>query len=129
MKISLNARLGPAFSRLWQMTAAAIFVADWGISIDSQPAYACSCVGPESGKAERARATAVFTGEVTSITDGDMGYIVEFDVTENWKAAETDTIQINTAGNSAACGYAFEVGRQYLVYAHGEENDLGVTIC
>jgi hypothetical protein len=50
-----------------------------------------------------------------------------------WKAAEGKEVVLYTANDSAACGYNFEKGKSYLVYAHsqkrGEEKVLGTNIC
>ena len=36
---------------------------------------------------------------------------------------------VRTAPDSAACGYFFEIGHEYLVYASGESESLGTSIC
>ena len=53
---------------------------------------------------------------------------------EQWKGETADTIQIQTADNSAACGYNFELGESYLVYAYANDvaanlSDLSVGLC
>ena len=106
-----------------------LFLVSGTILIKSRPAYGCSCVRPESASIEREASTVVFTGEVVSIAPIEEGYFVEFGVSERWKGPEGETIQVKTAANSAACGYAFDIGERYLVYAVGEETDLSVNIC
>lgn len=70
--------------------------------------------------------TAVFSGKVARIQDytvesfGDW-HLVSFDVDRYWKLADENAdykqIILFTAPDSGACGYNFEVGETYLVYA------------
>ncbi|HZY81125.1 MAG TPA: hypothetical protein VFE50_16490 [Cyclobacteriaceae bacterium] len=56
----------------------------------------------------------------------EMNYIfkIDFQITDKYKGLHlTDTVTIYTAMNSASCGYKFEVGKYYIVYAR-KENDL-----
>lgn len=112
---------------------------------DTPPAYGCSCMRSESVAVERDRATAVFAGEVTSITPVvpeviDAGeensfvtvfprYVVDFEVSDQWKGEIGRSVRISTANNSAACGYDFMVGEAYLVYTYGEAEDMSVGLC
>ncbi len=38
-------------------------------------------------------------------------------------------ISVNTEKDSTTCGYAFSIGNAYLVYAHGEKDNLQVSLC
>lgn len=98
-------------------------------ALDNQPAYGCSCMRPEAAAIERDRATAVFAGEVSRITPTDWGYTVDVTVSDQWKGNIGETVSFTTASDSAACGYYFEIGQAYLVYAHGEATDLSVNLC
>lgn len=101
-----------------------------GLYYRLRPAYACSCLRPESPVIERDRATAVFSGEVLAIgPDNSYDQQVVFSVTEAWKGSLAEQTTVRTANNSAACGYSFEVGEQYLVYANGEAESLEVYLC
>lgn len=107
------------------------------IAIDNKPAYGCSCMRPGSASEERDRTTAVFSGTASRITPTAQGsYTVHFTVDEQWKGESASTLQVQTAGNSAACGYNFEAGKDYLVYAYASgddpltaENILSVGLC
>ena len=105
------------------------------IAIEDRPAYGCSCAPPESVLVERDRATAVFTGTVRQMTPIYGGYEVEFSVFDQWKGDVTNTIRIKTTGQGASCGYAFQAGETYLVYAANnfypiwDDNDLIANIC
>ncbi len=112
-------------------------------------AFACSCARPSGSPEERARealssSTAVFAAEAvdveesppaTTMIEGTMAFIVGEDtatvslrVSEAWKGPRRQTVVVNAAADSGSgCGYPFEEGRKYLVYATGE--DPSVSLC
>src|SRR5262249_11011878 len=52
------------------------------------------------------------------------------DVVQTWRAAEHEHVVVVTAPNEAACGFTFEVGRSYLVYASSVEGEAyRVSLC
>ncbi|MBX7193741.1 MAG: hypothetical protein K1X94_16920 [Sandaracinaceae bacterium] len=96
-------------------------------------AHACSCA-LQSFEEARERATAIFEGRVESIelmaSAGEPAQRrVRFHVTQSWRGVEHESVEIRTAAHGAACGYGFEVGQHYLVYAEGEAQDLTVSAC
>ena len=114
-------------------------------------AFACSCALPPGSPEERARkalssSTAVFSGEVvefekpppdTTMVEGTMLTVmggagskatVTLQASEVWKGPRQQTVTITTeADSSMGCGFPFEEGREYLVYATGE--DPSVSLC
>ena len=97
----------------------------------------CSCVPPGPPREALAQAEAVFAGRVVSVAaprgeahgDPDRPHVaVRIVPTRRWKGAAADTVTVHTPPNSAVCGYAFETGREYLVYAEGEDA-LRVYLC
>lgn len=60
---------------------------------------------------------------------------VTFDVSQVWKGLAYETLSVDTARSGASCGYDFDEGRQYLVYADntsvtGEDPEtLQVGLC
>lgn len=101
-------------------------------------AWACSCMEPPPPKIALDQATAVFVGKVIemkpldpstpeSIQDGVN--TVLFDVSQAWKGIESARVTIQTLNSLAACGYPFQVGEEYLVYASGKVGDLYVYQC
>jgi MYXO-CTERM domain-containing protein len=94
-----------------------------------QIADACSCMKAPSPVIAAKDAEAVFEGKVISVEDfeksmppGDYKvkarrYKVE--VIRSWKGMVTtgETIDIETADNSAACGRTYELNTNYLIYA------------
>lgn len=96
-------------------------------------AYACSCMKltPSEGFTS---STTVFTGEVTDISKNEStqfgGRAVTLRVKRLWKGEPKKTIEVHTAGSSAACGYPFKMGETYLVYAVSDEADpMRVSLC
>ncbi|MGB3632620.1 MAG: hypothetical protein WA982_01120 [Rubrobacteraceae bacterium] len=102
-------------------------------------AYACSCAF-EAGvtKQERvqeafSQANAVFAGKVVDLEDppspvsSSMDPITAtFDVSEAWKGSQAKTQKITTPLSEASCGYEFQAGKAYLVYA---SEDMEVLLC
>jgi hypothetical protein len=107
------------------------------LALETDTAYACSCVLPGPPDEELANATAVFTGKVVSLSKPvDFGPIssadpikVTFQVYEVWKGSVSLTTTITTSRSSASCGYPFQKGGEYIVYAYGSENNLSVSLC
>jgi hypothetical protein len=97
-------------------------------------ALACSCLEPPPPRQALEQSTSVFTGRVTEIrpVQGRGGLAVHrvtLEVTSSWKGVRRRKAVVVTADNSAACGYPFEKGAEYLVYAkkfpgHGLSTNL-----
>lgn len=91
--------------------------------------WACSCAPPADPTTELTNATAVFVGRVYSV-EGAAGTLwVHLEVSQVWKGPFQSLITVHTPTDSAACGYPFEQGQEYLVYAHGDLNALEVNAC
>lgn len=102
-------------------------------------AFACSCAPSPSVAASLSSAAAVFSGKVTKV-DAPQGQVISsadpvtvtFAVQKVWKGATESQLVVTTALDSASCGYNFELGQEYLVYA--DQNDgagaaLSVNLC
>jgi hypothetical protein len=107
------------------------------LAIETDTAYACSCALPGPPDEELANAAAVFSGRVVSIVKPiNFGSIssadpieVTFQVQEVWKGSVSLTTTITTSRSGASCGYTFQKGNEYIVYAYGSENNLSVSLC
>lgn len=102
----------------------------------SQQAFACSCAPPGSPSEELERSTAVFSGRVVGmevpsgrIVSSADPVAVTFEVYTVWEGPRSDRVTVTTARWSLSCGYPFEAGKEYLVYARGEADDLQVSLC
>ncbi len=103
--------------------------------------YACSCLPPSSPAQELDKSTAVFSGKVIEIKkheqkkaagEYDPFTAVEavFEVEKSWKGIDKKQVSVFTSSNSASCGYNFQKGQSYLVYANADEQERLVTgIC
>lgn len=69
----------------------------------------------------RNKAKAVFSGEVVEVIQNPQVFYVEvkFKVENSWKQARADEVIIRTGRGGGDCGYHFDVGQRYLVYAYG----------
>ncbi|MCG8349367.1 MAG: hypothetical protein MI924_16495 [Chloroflexales bacterium] len=109
---------------------------------------ACSCMAPEPPQQELAASDAVFAGEVVSIQGSGpqfaftsqfpfFGFFtssadfvtVNFEVSEVWKGTIHQTVTIRTSGSSASCGFEFQTGNSYLVYAGAVDTELHTSLC
>lgn len=122
-------------------------------------ALACSCMRSTPAEALE-RSTAVFEGRVLEVTPFEerrdvtleggcldeacreslsettesvevTGFAVRLSVTRRWKGVDTEEVVVRTARDSAACGFAFEVGQDYVVYASAEDEagTLATGLC
>jgi hypothetical protein len=102
-------------------------------------AEACTCAPPGEPRAELEHADAVFSGRVVEVEpeEAQRGFrrlAVRFALDSVWKGVpEGDQVTVWTAEQSAACGYSFQPGEEYLVYAYdaGEltTNELTTNLC
>jgi hypothetical protein len=105
------------------------------LALVSAQLYACSCIAPPPPKEALAAASAVFSGKVTAIeAAGDHEKAVTIEIKSTWKGVEKKKeVVVYTADNGATCGYGFEKGKSYLVYAslmkRGDDKVLGTNIC
>ncbi len=103
----------------------------------AQNSLACSCVlSTESVKKQVKGAftnsTAIFEGEVLSVSkslENEFELIVKIKVSKTWKGENSGEISIKTTNQSSLCGYEFEVGKAYLLYANGLKEQLSVDNC
>ena len=104
--------------------------------------HACKCVQPGSPSEEMEKFAAVFAGRVVSIEHsfdpnsttrgpGDRT-TVGLEVSTVWKGAVHEDMYVTTPPTGGSCGFAFEEGREYILYAHDSAADddvYTVSIC
>ena len=100
---------------------------------------ACSCAGSGSPCEAYGEASAVFTGIVTGgslikIKDRGDEYQqlkLSFSIEENFRGVEGSVTEVITGLGYADCGFGFERGGRYLVYAYRSQEDkkLYTSIC
>jgi hypothetical protein len=111
-------------------------------------ALACWCLeggGPACQEAWKTGVDAIFLGRVVKIDriQGDLGMPagaasrtstgkfnrVTFEIEEVYRGDSSKTLQVLTAGDEGGCGYPFENGETYLVFAASHETQLTVSLC
>ena len=99
--------------------------------------FACSCEASLESKKKQVQKAftnsgAIFSGEVIEVYESSAdknSLLVKFKVAKLWKGELKREIIITTNKESSMCGYGFEVGEKYLVYAKRLKNDLFVDNC
>jgi hypothetical protein len=101
--------------------------------------HACSCAMPQPVEAQINRSEAVFAGRVIEVKEhrslgGRITKSALFEVSQIWKGGSESQIIIHTGGGGGDCGYHFEEGKDYLVYAqpstmYGDKAVLVTIIC
>ena len=96
------------------------------ISLSAPVAYACECGVKRSPRNELRKAKAVFVGEVVEIKAGEKGNsrLIKFGVKKHWKGVKGNFIIVSSPGG--LCGFIFELGQEWLVYAY---DDLYTDSC
>ncbi len=102
----------------------------------------CDCMNSGSVSQARSRADAVFAGLVTSVRDtilrresgeGFTQKAVTFRIQSGWKGVQSRSVTLLTGWGGGDCGYVFQTGRSYLVYATrrpmGTQSVLWTGIC
>lgn len=92
-------------------------------------AHSCTCLPTPSAAEAMDNADAVFWGEVTQFERGEWQHRVYLKPERSWKGADDEVVEVVTASSAAACGFNFEIGQSYLVYALATDDDLEVTLC
>jgi hypothetical protein len=92
-------------------------------------ASACSCMQQTQEDAAQ-NAGAIFEGRVTRIENPEGNPTIHFQVVRSFKGPSQESLTASTANSSASCGYGFEQGKSYLVYATQEAGGaLAVSLC
>src|SRR5215471_12180154 len=97
-------------------------------------AFGCSCLPSHSPCALFSATDAIFVGTPVTVEphasrDGVREVRFHFQVEQTIKGAAAGTVAVDTRADSAACGYPFERGVKYLVYASRETDSFGVSFC
>jgi hypothetical protein len=118
--------------------------------LGARAGFGCSCAGPNPVCSAYWNTDTLLLGHVVQIEHvydqppeekdvngkkmtiiGPGQYLIHFDVAKVYRGANTrQVVVIRTADQGSACGYAFEQGHDYLVYAYaGSNGDLGTNHC
>ncbi|MBL8795644.1 MAG: hypothetical protein JNM56_17195 [Planctomycetia bacterium] len=77
------------------------------------------------------QATAVFAAKVVKIEEAGANRSVSLEVQKVWKGVEEKKLVVSTSKSGASCGYGFQEGKAYLIYAYQEAKApmLRVSLC
>lgn len=100
------------------------------------PVFACSCAPPPPPLQELLNADFVFSGTVIEmqVLDGELPWpaliiAATFRVDDLFKGQAGAEITAHTPKGGDSCGFHFEIGESYLVYASRNEEKLFTSIC
>ncbi|MBA3711095.1 MAG: hypothetical protein H0W76_01440 [Pyrinomonadaceae bacterium] len=110
------------------------------VLLSSNATLACTCDLPLHNKSleqqivdARKDSKAVFSGKVVEVIENPKDYfyvVVRLRIERSWKNVRADEVLIVTGRGGGDCGYRFEVGESYLVYAYGSGGGrLETNIC
>lgn len=111
-------------SRLLQLSAIVVLLSV-ALAARADQASACTCGEPPPPAVGLDQSAAVFSGDLIAIrgySETSFAAILTFDVSRVWKGDVTETFVMMTSSLGAGdCGFPFEAGRAYLVYAYERE--------
>jgi hypothetical protein len=124
-------------TRIFTSIILVLFMLSIPLILSPSVTYACSCAPPPSVEEELERKTAVFSGKVIDISGPNKRIFkssadpvtVLLEVDTIWKGINESQVIVHTAESSASCGFKFELGKEYLVYAYGDKGDLQTGLC
>jgi len=107
------------------------------LSFWASPALSCICAPKPSVRRSLSESNAVFIGRVIARHSawiesasglGSSDYSFTFEVERLYKGALSSEVTVLTGRGYGDCGYHFQVGEKYLVYAYGDK-ELKTNIC
>jgi hypothetical protein len=105
--------------------------------VHSTDAFACTCLGPTPVCETFWKTPVVFSGEVLDISSTPSkrelpllaNRTVRLRVLESWRGGVSGEIDVVTGSGGGDCGYQFERGKRYLVFAMQHGGVLSTSIC
>ena len=98
---------------------------------------ACTCAPPGTPTEELEKSDAVFKGTVLELkvdtlrvqNTAILFFKVKLAVLAAWKGVDLGEVTLSTNFETAACGFPFEQGVDYLVYAFSQNDSLSTNLC
>ena len=119
-----------------------VFLVALAVPVVASPCWACSCAASESPakdrRAQAKNADLVFTGVAKGqrVSDeGDPGFegdetiATRFRVGRTYKGHPGRWVTVETYANGATCGYHFDVGTRYTVFAYEQRDGYNTSLC
>jgi hypothetical protein len=108
-------------------------VAAAAFALASSPARseACSCIDPGSVSAGLDASGSVLEGKVLSLRHQPASHRItaRLEVLQRWKGATGKTVDVVTADQGSMCGFEFQRGGRYVIFAREPASPLSVSIC
>ena len=102
-------------------------------SLSSTPVVACTCTSLPTFEEAVQNSDAIFLGTVVGIDPVDIGgfsYLSAVMISSSWWKGElAGSVRVLTEPDPSVCGFPFEVGHEYLVYAVLDHGDLWAGLC
>ncbi len=93
-------------------------------------AHACTCVAARPVYEMYQDSDAVFSGMVLDVNSTSLELVnVTLAVSHAWKGASGSTVALTTSSSGASCGFSFQRGVEYLVYAKNLSGQLNTGLC
>ena len=107
------------------------------LAVFSSNVNACDCITSGKPCHDYWGAAAVFTGTVVyssriNIKRGeyeDTQRLVRFNIEQAFRGVRADEVEVMTGLGESDCGYGFQLGGRYLVYAYEDGDKLSTSIC
>ncbi|MCE9552016.1 MAG: hypothetical protein K8T91_01375 [Planctomycetes bacterium] len=102
------------------------------VGLAARTVSACSCIQPPPPQQAMEASSAVFTGKVVEIQQGQQQFApkrVTFEVDRSYKGLDGGRVEVTTAADGAMCGFGFQKGKSYLVYCYGDKESLNTNLC
>jgi len=100
----------------------------------------CTCIATPGLDEARLSADAIFLGGVLSVDQFDSSgsdsfyggipeRLIRFQVLGSWKGEPPAVVEVRTGVGDGDCGFPFQEGQHYLVFANGQGDALTTGIC
>jgi hypothetical protein len=89
----------------------------------------CSCLPPPPPVTRANEATAAFIGRIKSESIKDHTRIYEIEVLEVFSGKAGGVVRVSTSESGASCGVQFSKGKEYLIFCHGDPQNLRTGLC
>ncbi len=94
---------------------------------DVRVIYACTCAHRALAY-ELFQSDVIFAGLVYSV-DWNLSTPITFAVSHVWKGPDTATLSLTTSPSEPSCGFKFQQGEKYLVFANYWKGQLSTGLC
>ncbi len=117
-----------SFIKHFLLALGAVTIVTGGLLTSTASVLACSCV-MMTPQEQLEKADSVFIGRATDISGTGQKRLVDFAVSDVRKGAAMNNAIVQTGQGGGDCGFEFETGKEYTVYAYAEDSTLFTSMC